>query len=307
MSQPTTRSVRKTLSRLTEREKATLGRHGFGSVFVLEQVAAQKGGAALVGSVLALNTQTGRRPRRPEDEANVAEAKRRARRILADLGKGKLPEQPPLGLSRVIWTWVGLWAIPLVFMAGGMYVMTLTAAWVTVIVFLGGFMLTVGACMFFGSRQAQAWVSMLPILLIGAGVASATGPLYLRYRGTDVQGEFVRAWVTGKGTKSEHDHCRVSWNDAGTRRETEVDGCPKRFFSMGSPEFGQTVPVHFVLSSGGVRSRVGFKADQKLTWQPYLAGTGLVSLLVLTAWGVTSGVRNRPRDARREADSGVPG
>ncbi|MCP2336622.1 hypothetical protein [Actinomadura rupiterrae] len=295
MAKPTPRSVRRTLSRLTGKEQAKLVQHGFGPLLGLTRLASEREGAALVESVLALHTRTGYRPPRPEDEANAAEAKRRQRRFAAEIGKsGKPPGRPPMGPGAAIASWALIWSLPLVVVPAGMLVMTATAYWVFAVVMLGTFFLTVFTCGFIASRgHLHAWLAILPIILVMIGVVGATSPLYLKYKGKDVQGEFVRAWTTGKGTRSEHQHCLVAYDDAGTRREVSVDGCPSSFYRMSFPKLGEHVPVHFVLSPGAVKSHIGTKADQKATWQTATAGTGLVLLALLTGWGLTSATRTR--------------
>ncbi|MFC5187297.1 hypothetical protein [Actinomadura harenae] len=297
---PTPRSVRRRLKALDKRDRAKLVEYGFGPLPALEHIAAEDEGAVLVDSVLALHTRMGGRPPRPEDEANAAEARRRARRFGNDVAKGRVAlfERPRMGLPMVLVTWAVLWGIAVVFVPGGMFVTTLTAEWVTVLVVMGVFFLTVFTCAVFAGRgHFQAWLAILPILLVLFGVVSATSPLYLKEKGRDVQGEFVRAWTTAKGKRSEQRHCLVAFDDAGTRRAVKVDGCPDRFFTMEFPARGEHVPVAFVLSPGPVASHVGRKADLSVTWQASVAGTGLALLAALTAWGVTGAVRARRRDA----------
>ncbi|WP_026413970.1 hypothetical protein [Actinomadura oligospora] len=299
--------MRRRLKALDGRERARLVEHGFGPLLALQHIASEEDGAVLVDSVLALHTRTGRRPPRPEDEANAAEVRRRARRFGDDLAKGKvsLVDRPHPGLPMVLWTWAALWGIAAVFIPAGMYATTLTAEWATVLVWIGTFALTVFTCALFATRgHLQAWLAILPILLVLVGVASATSPLYLRAKGRDVQGELVRAWTTNKGKKSQQRHCLVAFDDAGTRREVRVGGCPDRFSTIGVPGRGERVPVSFVLSPGPVTSHVGRKADLSVTWQASTAGTGLVLLAGLTAWGVTGAARARRRDAS-EAVSGA--
>ncbi|MEV4255059.1 hypothetical protein AB0J52_18045 [Spirillospora sp. NPDC049652] len=306
MSGPTPRSVRRKLARLSERERAKLLEYGFGSRWALEQVASERDGAPLVDSVLALHTAAGHRPACPEDEANAAAAKRRVRRVQDEVVKSGQPHKRRMELPEVVGAWALLWAIPLLLVPLGMYAMTLTAAW-TLVLFAGGlFVLTVFACGFVASRgHVQAWLALLPILLVLAGASGAASPLYLKYEGRDVRGELVRAWTTGQGTRSEQRHCLVSWDDAGTRRVVKVGGCPGDFYRRDGPRPGEHVPVRFVLSPGPPTSRAGTRAGLSVTWQETTAGTGLVLLALLTAWGITATARARARRpaAARKAPS----
>ncbi|MEV5568515.1 hypothetical protein AB0L06_00575 [Spirillospora sp. NPDC052269] len=302
-STPTPRSVRRKLKALTGKERAKLVEYGFGPMLGLQHIASEDDGAVLVDSVLALHTRTGHRPKRPDDEANAAEARRRLRGFRDDLRTGKVSfvDGPRPGLRPVLVKWAVLWGVAVVVIPAGMYTTTLTAEWVTTIVVIGTLASTVLTCGLIVTRgQVQAWLALLPILLVLVGVVSATSPLYLREKGRDVQGEFVRTWTTSKGKKGEQRHCLLAYDDAGTRREVEADGCPERFFAMSMPRFGEHVPVSFVLSPGPVRSKVGRKADLPVTWETYVAGSGLVLLAALTAWGVTGAVRGRRRDAAKD-------
>lgn len=120
MSQPTSRSVSRKLSRLSEQEEAGLVKDGFGSLFALRLVAYEKDGAPLVDSVLALHTETGRRPRRPEDEANAARARRRARGFHAATEGMTVPSRRRMRLPAVLWSWTAIWAIAVLFVPAGM-------------------------------------------------------------------------------------------------------------------------------------------------------------------------------------------
>ncbi|RFU42207.1 hypothetical protein DZF91_07610 [Actinomadura logoneensis] len=300
MSGPTSRSVRRTLGRLGERERARLLEYGFGSRWALERLASEEDGAPLVDSVLALHTRAGRRPPRPADEANAAEARRRIRRIQAETAKGGHLSKRHMGLRAVVGAWALLWGIPLVLVPSAMCLVTVTPGWTQALFAAGLFVLTVFACGFVAGRgHPQAWLAVLPILLVVVGASAAASPLYLKHEGRDVQGEFVRAWTTGKGTRSEQRHCVLAWNDAGTRHLVKVGGCPERFYAAEAPRPGDHVAVPFVLSPGPPTSRVGTRADISTTWQEYTAGTGLVLLTVLTAWGVTEAARHRNRAGTR--------
>ncbi|MEV5568514.1 hypothetical protein AB0L06_00570 [Spirillospora sp. NPDC052269] len=300
MSRTTRHSVRRTLYRLTDSEKAKLAKHGFGSMYALEYVASEGDGAPLVESVLALYTQTGYRPERPEDEANVAKAKRRARTFKDDMAKGKLPARPRMGLKGVIASWAALWGIAVVFIPGGMYLMTITGGWVGAVTAIGAFLIIVAACGYIAAHgHFLAWTAFLPLLLVLIAVGGATDPLYLRHKGRDVQGELVRAWTVNEGKRGQARHCLVAYDDAGTRRRLEIGGCPGRLYTKVAPGIGEHVPVRFVLSpGGGVSSHYGSRDGRSLTWQPYTAGTGLVLLAGLTAWAVTgAALRRRVRAA----------
>ncbi|MFC4911195.1 hypothetical protein [Actinomadura gamaensis] len=294
MSQPTPRSVRRTLSRLTDRETAKLVRYGFGPMLGLTHLASEPEGAVLVESVLALHTQTGSRPPRPEDEANAAEVKRRQRQFAKRVEEEGLPGRPPLTPGRVLLAWALIWAIALVAVPLAMFGGIMTAGWALVLFGVATFFLTVLTCGFVAGRgHFQAWLALLPILLVLVGAGGAATPLYLKSRGTEVQGEFGQAYKTGKG-RYVKEHCLIAWGPPGNRQATDVTGCPDRFFRMHFPGRDEHIPVRFVRSPNWVPSRVGTKADLSLTWQAAVVGTGLVLLAGLTAWGVATAARRRP-------------
>ncbi|MFC5187298.1 hypothetical protein [Actinomadura harenae] len=299
MTRPTPRSVRRKLARLGDREKAKLAKHGFGPFYALEYMASEGDGARLIDSVLALYTETGRRLRRPDDAANAARAKQRARTFRDELLAGRLPATPRMGLYGVLASWAVIWSIVVVVVPGGMYVMTLTSEWLGVVVPIGGFALILIICGYISMHgHVQAWAAVLPLLLVLVGVVAATWPLHLMYKGEDMRGELVRVWTTDKGGKTEQRHCRVAFDDAGTRREIEVGGCSGHVAKLYRARTGEGVPVRFILSSGGVGSRLGTRDGLSVTWQAYTAGTGLVLLAGLTTWGVTEAVRHRRRPSR---------
>lgn len=202
----------------------------------------------------------------------------------------------PMRPGAVIWAWAALWSIGVVFIPSAFLAAAVTASWVNGIVVLTTVVLVVFSCGFITTRgHGMVWLAAPPLLALMLAFGGLVPSLYLKEEGRDVRGELVRAWSSGEGNGRTR-HCVVGWDDAGRRREVDVDGCPKRYEDVVGPEH---MPVRFVLSPGVLKSRLGRRRDISPTWDEATAGSALVLLAGLTAWGVAGSVRRERVRASR--------